>query len=221
VWLPARGDSRGAGMPADPIEIRRIDVDSETSVWVPLKPPAEPAPAAPSPPSVPAPAWRVRPAGVTLGAVLAVTALLRLGLTAHAVLAAGLLAVLGMLAVIDLESRVLPNRIIGPATVGVLAFQTVLFPERLAECLIAALGAALLLLLPTLFHRGAMGMGDVKLAGLLGAALGGDVLVALMVGSLASVPAALVMLLRGSSLRGATLPLGPFLAVGAIVTLLA
>ena len=207
-------------MAADPFDIRRIDLDGETSVWVPVKPPAEPAPA-PESESAPARAWRVRPAGVTLGAALAGLALLRLGLSAHAALAAGLLAVLGVLAVIDLESRILPNRIIGPAAVGVLAFQAAFFPGRLVECILAGLGAALLLLLPSVIQGGAIGMGDVKLAGLLGVGLGGGVLVALTVGSLASAPVALVMLLRGSSRRGTTLPFGPFLAFGAAVTLLA
>jgi leader peptidase (prepilin peptidase) / N-methyltransferase len=204
-------------MPVDPLEIQRIDVDSETSVWLPVTPRA----ASDEPQRAPAaPTWRVRPAGVMLGAVLAGAALLRLGLTSDGVFAAGLLAVLGVLAVIDLEFRVLPNRILGPAAVAVLVLQAALFPDRLVECIVAGLGAALLLLLPTLFQRRAMGMGDVKLAGLLGLALGGKVLVALMLGSLASVPAALVLVVRGSSMRGATLPFGPFLAFGAAVTLL-
>jgi leader peptidase (prepilin peptidase)/N-methyltransferase len=205
-------------MSVDPFELRRIDVDSETSVWVPLRPPAEPEAAAPAEPRPPA--WRVRPAGLALGAALAVTALLRFGLSPGALLAAGFLAVLGVLAVIDLEFRLLPNRILGPAAVAVLAFQAGFFPERLVESLLAGVGAVVLLASPTLFKRGAMGMGDVKLGGLLGLALGGNVLVAITAGSLASVPAALVMLLRGSSLRGATIPFGPFLALGAAVTVL-
>jgi leader peptidase (prepilin peptidase)/N-methyltransferase len=208
----ALAGSRVPAMSADPLELRRIDVDSEISVWVPLNASGEHEP--------PAPAWSVRPAGITLGAMLAAAALLRLGLTAHGVLAAGLLALVGLLAVIDLDSRVLPNRILGPTAAGVLAFQTGFFPHRLAECLLAGLGAALLLLLPTLFQRGAMGIGDVKLAGVLGLALGGKVLVALTLGSLATVPAAFVILIRGSSLRGATIPFGPFLAFGAVVALL-
>jgi leader peptidase (prepilin peptidase)/N-methyltransferase len=203
-------------MPADPFALRRIDVDGETSVWLPLNQPTDPDAASPAR----APAWTVRPAGVALGALLAAAALLRFGLTAEGLLAAGLLAVLGILAVIDLESRVLPNRILGPAAVGVLAFQAAFFSERLVECLVAGLGAALLLLLPSLIKRGAMGMGDVKLAGLLGLALGGKVLVALTLGSLASVPVALLILVRGSALRGATIPFGPFLAVGAAVVVL-
>jgi leader peptidase (prepilin peptidase)/N-methyltransferase len=207
-----------AAMSVDPFELRRIDVDSETSLWVPLKPPPEPEAAAPS--LSRSPAWRVRPAGVALGAVLAGAALVRLGLSAQGVLAAGLLAVLGVLAVIDLEFRLLPNRILGPAAVGVVALQAGLFPGRLVGCLVAAAAAVLLLLLMTVFQRGAMGMGDIKLAGLLGLGLGGNVLLALLVGSLASVPVALLILVRGTSLRGATVPFGPFLAFGAAVTLL-
>jgi leader peptidase (prepilin peptidase) / N-methyltransferase len=202
-------------MPVEPFEIRRIDVDGGATVWVPVAPMAEPAVEA-----VPR-AWRVQPAGIVLGAVLAAAALLRLGPTSEGVLAAALLAVLGLLAVIDLEYRVLPNRIIGLGAASVLALQASLFPERLVECLVAAVGASILLLLPTLVKPGAMGMGDVKLGGLLGLGLGGKVLLALTAGSLASVPVALILLARGSSLRGATLPFGPFLAFGAALTLLA
>jgi leader peptidase (prepilin peptidase)/N-methyltransferase len=197
---------------AEPAELRRIDVDGETSIWVPLNAAGDPDP--------PGRAWRVRPAAVMLGALLAAAALLRLGLNEQGALAAGLLALVGVLAVIDVESRVLPNRILGPAAVALLAFQTGFFPHRLAECVLAALGAALLLALPSLFHRDAMGIGDVKLAGVLGLALGGKVLLALTLGSLATVPAALVILCRRSSLRGATIPFGPFLAFGAAAAVL-
>ena len=64
-------------------------------------------------------------------------------------------------------------------------------------------------------------MGDVKLGALLGAALGQEVLSALMLGFLAVVPFALVLLVRrGAAARRSTLPLGPFLAFGAAVALL-
>ena len=87
--------------------------------------------------------------------------------------------------------------------------------------MLAALGAALLLALPSVFQRDAMGIGDVKLAGVLGLALGGKVLLALTLGSLATVPAALVILCRAvRRVRGATIPFGPFLAFGAAAALL-
>jgi leader peptidase (prepilin peptidase) / N-methyltransferase len=201
-------------MAPEPFEIARIDIDGAAAVFVPVEPLPRPEPGAP------VRAWRVRPAGLVLATVLAALAFVRLGPTSEGVLAASVLAVLGVLSVIDLESRVLPNRIIGPAAAGVLALQAALFPERIVESVVFALGASLLLLLPTIFNRGAMGMGDVKLAGLLGLALGGEVLLALTAGSLAAVPVALIALARGSSLRTATLPFGPFLAFGAAVALL-
>jgi prepilin signal peptidase PulO-like enzyme (type II secretory pathway) len=201
-------------MPAEPFEILRIDVDGQAAVFVPVESLAE------AQAEAPARAWRVRPAGIALATALAAVAFLRLGLTSDGVLAASVLAVLGVLSVIDLESRVLPNRILGPAAAGVFLLQAALFPDRIVESVVFALAASLLLFLPTLFNRGAMGMGDVKLAGLLGLALGGKVLLALTVGSLASVPVALIALARGSSLRTATLPFGPFLAFGASLALL-
>jgi leader peptidase (prepilin peptidase)/N-methyltransferase len=146
--------------------------------------------------------------------------LVRLGATPEGLLAAVVLGVLGVLTVIDLEHRLLPNRIVGPAAITVLLLQAGLFPGRLVECIIAAACTSLLLLLPALLRRNALGMGDVKLAGVLGAALGGKVLAALTLGSLASAPVALFLLLRGTEGRSATLPFGPFLTFGTAVVLL-
>jgi leader peptidase (prepilin peptidase) / N-methyltransferase len=198
----------------DAVDILRIDVDDEISVWVPAAPPADAIPAVGR-------AWRVRPAGLALGGVLACAALLRVGTTPAGLLAAGVLAVLGVLAVIDLEWRMLPNAIVLPAIACVLAWQLAFLPGRFVEALVAAVGAAVFLLLPSLFRRGAIGMGDVKVAALLGAALGAPVAMALAVGSFAAWPVALVLVVRGASVRGATIPFGPFLALGGAVMLLA
>ena len=214
-------------MEPDAFDIRRIDVGQDISVWVPVAPmadrgtpaPAHPAAAQPDP-GPPEPAWRVRPAGVAIGGAFALAALLRIGVTPTGLLAAGVLCVLGVLAVIDFDFRLLPNRIVLPAIAAVLAWQLAFFPERFAEAALAAVGAAAFLLLPSLFRRGAIGMGDVKLAALLGAALGAPVALALAVGSVAAWPAALALVVRGASVRGATIPFGPFLAFGAAVVLL-
>ena len=210
-----------AMMDADAIDIRRIDVDDEISVYVPAASAPDAIPPAASAVDAEGPAWRVRPAGLALGGVLACAALVRVGTTSAGFLAAAVLAVLGILAVIDLEWRLLPNKIVLPAIAGVLAWQLAFLPDRFAEALVAAVGAALFLLLPSLFRRGAIGMGDVKVAALLGAALGAPVVLALAVGSLAAWPVALVMVLRRASLRGATIPFGPSLALGGAVMLLA
>jgi leader peptidase (prepilin peptidase) / N-methyltransferase len=214
-------------MEPEPFDIRRIDVGRDISVWVPVaavpttaeRVDPEPAAAEPDPGPLER-LWRVRPAGVALGAVFALAALVRIGVTPDGLLAAGVLCVLGVLAIIDYEVRLLPNRIVLPAIAAVLAWQLAFFPERFAEAALAAVGAAAFLLLPSLFRRGAMGLGDVKLAALLGAALGAPVAFALAVGSLAAWPVALVLVVRGASVRGATIPFGPFLALGAAVVLL-
>jgi prepilin signal peptidase PulO-like enzyme (type II secretory pathway) len=184
--------------------VRRVDVGDGIYVAVPVASTSVPA------------------AGLALGAGAALVAVLRLGATADGALAAGLLAVLAALAAIDLRARVLPNRIIGPAMLAVLAWQLAVAPERVPEFLLAGLGAGAFLLLPSLVRRGAVGMGDVKLAALLGLALGRDVVGALLIGSVAAVPVALALLvLGGAGARHEALPFGPFLALGAAVVLLA
>jgi leader peptidase (prepilin peptidase)/N-methyltransferase len=124
-----------------------------------------------------------------------------------------------VLAGIDLRYRLLPNRIVLPALAVVLTWQIVSSPGQTGEWLLSAAGGALFLLIPSLLRPGAIGMGDVKLAAVLGAALGADVRVALLLGFLAMVPAAFVVLIRRG--RHATLPLGPCLALGAAIVLLA
>ena len=211
-------------MTADPFDIRRIELDADPAVWLPAPRPAqgdEPEPDSQPEPAPARPAARVRPAAAVVAAAVAGAALLRLGPTREGLLAASTLAVLTVLAAIDLEVRLLPNRIVFPACLGAIAWQAILFPDRLVECLIAGVGAALVFLLPSLIQPGAIGMGDVKVAAFLGIVLGADVIAALLVGSLLSAPVALVLLAKGYGARRAALPFGPFLALGAAVALLA
>ena len=124
------------------------------------------------------------------------------------------------LAAIDLEHRIIPNRIVIPATAAILVAQIAVSPDRALEWAAAALGAAAFLLLPLLVYPSGMGMGDVKLALLLGAGLGWSVVPAFVVGLLAAFVAALVVLARGGlSARKTALPFAPFLACGALVAL--
>jgi leader peptidase (prepilin peptidase) / N-methyltransferase len=148
-------------------------------------------------------------------------ALLRFGVGGQLAVAAVLISSLCLLTVIDITERRLPNRIIFPATAFVLTAHIVLFPDRTPEWILAAVGAALVLLLPLLVYPSSVGMGDVKLMLLLGAALGSAVTTALLVGSLAAAVYAGLLLVRGGSeARRTSFALGPFLAFGAIVALL-
>jgi leader peptidase (prepilin peptidase)/N-methyltransferase len=130
-----------------------------------------------------------------------------------------MLVVLAALAAVDLRARVLPNRIVAPAIAAALAWQLAFFPGRWYEWLLAGLGAGVFLLVPGLLQPGAVGLGDVKLAVLLGIALGAAVVSALMLAFLLAAPVALAVLARRG--RNATLPYGPFLALGAAIVLLA
>jgi leader peptidase (prepilin peptidase) / N-methyltransferase len=138
----------------------------------------------------------------------------------HALLAAVTGAVLVVLSAVDIERRIIPNRIVLPAAAAVLAMQVVLFPDRAVESAVAAILAALVLVIPQLFGRAWMGMGDVKLALLLGAALGWGVIGAVLLGFVCTLPVALLVLVRGGlGARRTMLPFGPFLSLGALIVL--
>jgi leader peptidase (prepilin peptidase)/N-methyltransferase len=167
------------------------------------------------------PTWRLSPAVLLLAAAAALAAPLRLGVTPYAVMVGGALAVLVVLSAIDLQARILPNKILLPAMAAVLAGQLVFYPGNALESVVAAFGAVGLLLTPRLFNPAAMGMGDVKLAAFLGLLLGAEVLPALMLGFLATAPVlAMLLVTRGRAARRASIPLGPFLALGAAIVLL-
>jgi len=129
--------------------------------------------------------------------------------------------VLVAIAAIDIQRRIIPNRIVLPATAIVLVARIISLPHRAPEFVLAAVAAAVVLMLPNLFNRSAMGMGDVKLCLLLGAALGWAAFTAILVAFLAAGPFAALTLIRGGrSARKASIPLGPFLAFGALAILL-
>ena len=153
-------------------------------------------------------------------ALLVAASVLRFGLTAEAAVASFFCVVLVAISAIDIEYRIVPNRIVVPAAAIVLVAQTALQPSL--EWLLAALGASGFLLLAALAYPKGMGMGDVKLALLLGAMLGRSVAVGLMIGFLAAlVPAAALALRHGSKARKIAIPFAPFLALGAVVALFA
>jgi leader peptidase (prepilin peptidase)/N-methyltransferase len=160
------------------------------------------------------------PAVELVTALLVVGCVVAFGVTLEALVAAFFCAVLVAISAIDIEHRIIPNKIVLPATVIVLAANTALEPSL--EWAVAALGCSLFLFLAVLAYPAGMGMGDVKLALLLGAALGRTAPVALMVGMLAAlVPVAVLFALHGKAARKMAIPFGPFLAFGGVVALFA
>lgn len=118
----------------------------------------------------------------------------------------------------DLEHRLIPDKIILPATAAILVLRTIDDPS--VEWILSALGAGLVLFLIVLAYPRGLGMGDVKLSALLGAGLGIAVIPAMFVGFfVAFVPAALLLVRHGKEARKKAIPLGPFLALGGVVAL--
>lgn len=133
-------------------------------------------------------------------------------------LTAALIAVAG----IDIDHRIVPNRIALPAAAWGLGASAALRPTELPELLVAGAGAFLVLLLAVLVYPGGMGMGDVKLAGVIGVYLGMAIVAALLAAFLAGSAWGLAKIARhGALARKEAVPFAPFLAAGGLIGLIA
>ena len=122
----------------------------------------------------------------------------------------------------DLERRIIPNAILAAGSLAAVAIVAASDPSSLPERLIAAAGAGGFLLAAALAYPRGMGMGDVKLAAVMGLFLGRAVVPALAIAVLAGALVGAAMLIRhGSEARKRAIPFGPFLAFGGVVGLLA
>jgi leader peptidase (prepilin peptidase)/N-methyltransferase len=132
--------------------------------------------------------------------------------------AAMLIAVAG----IDLEHRIVPNKILLPMAVWGIGATAFVDASRLPEALIAGAGAFTFLLVAAMVHPAGMGMGDVKLAGVMGIFLGASIAPALLIGFLTgSVVGIAILAKHGAAGRKKGVPFAPFLALGGIAGLLA
>lgn len=134
-----------------------------------------------------------------------------------------LVAVLVPVALIDLDHHLIPNRIMAPAAFAAVAIGLITDPAGVPQQLIWGAGAGAFLLVFALAYPRGMGMGDVKLAAVLGLFLGRSVAVALLVGVFAGAILGGMIIARVGVARGrkTAVPFGPFLALGAVVALLA
>jgi leader peptidase (prepilin peptidase)/N-methyltransferase len=161
-------------------------------------------------------------------AVIAVTALLTAGVAVaqssatNAVLRGVLVLVLVPCGLIDLERRIIPNRITGPGALVGLALGLALDPGGEPKRLLWAAIAGGFLLVAALANPSGMGMGDVKLVGVMGLYLGPAVIVAVLVALVGSIVAGAVIARRVGvrAARKTQLALGPFLAAGGIIAAL-
>jgi len=153
-------------------------------------------------------------------AALLVACYFAFGISLEGLAAAVFCAALVVITATDLSHRIVPNLVVLPAAAIVCALMTAAEPSP--EWAIAGVGAALFLFIVALAYPGGMGMGDVKLALLMGVALGRAVAVALPLGMIAALIPAIVLFARhGSRARKMAIPFAPFLAVGSVIALFA
>jgi leader peptidase (prepilin peptidase) / N-methyltransferase len=134
-----------------------------------------------------------------------------------------LVTVLVPVALIDLEHRIIPNRITAPAAVIALAIGLALDMDFVVEQLIAGAAAGGFFLLAAIAYPRGMGMGDVKLAGVMGLYLGRGVGLAVLVGLVAGVLVGAIIIARVGAKEGrkTAVPFGPFLALGGLIAIFA
>jgi leader peptidase (prepilin peptidase)/N-methyltransferase len=134
-----------------------------------------------------------------------------------------LVGVLVPVAMIDLEHQIIPNKITLPAAVAAVAIGFALHRSGLAEQLIAGAAAGGFLLVFVLAYPRGMGMGDVKLAAVLGLFLGRSVAVAILGGVLLGTVVGAAVMARVGVQQGrkTKVPFGPFLALGGLIALFA
>jgi leader peptidase (prepilin peptidase)/N-methyltransferase len=122
----------------------------------------------------------------------------------------------------DLERRIIPNKVLAIASLVGLAIVAVSDPGSVAERAACAGGAGGVLFAAALAYPGGMGMGDVKLAAVMGLFLGVEVIPAMLIALLAGSLVGLAMMVRlGAAARKRAIPFGPFLALGGVVGLFA
>ena len=156
-----------------------------------------------------------------LTAALCAAVVLASGPEPETLLGLAFVLILVPVAFIDLDHRIIPNKLTGLGAVVAVALLAVIDPGALPEHLLAGAAAGGFLLAAALAKPGGMGMGDVKLAAVMGLFLGRAVAPALFAALiLGSVVGAAVMARRGMR-RGTTIPFGPWLALGGVAGLLA
>jgi len=154
-----------------------------------------------------------------LTGALCVGAVLAHHSAASIALSVALILLLVPAAAIDIEHRIIPNRLTALGAVLALGIGLLLDPSGEPERLIAGAAAGGFLLIAALAYPGGMGMGDVKLAGVMGLFLGRAVAPAIAIALVAGTVAGIAVIARKGAREGrkTAVPFGPFLALGALV----
>lgn len=144
---------------------------------------------------------------------------LRFGLTLDLAGALVLVGALVVLAATDLEHRLLPNAVVGPAALVGLALSVAARPEWWWVYPLSGVAAAAALFAIASLYPGGMGMGDVKMALMLGFFLGPYAFLAVFLGALAGALVSGALMATRRIGRRAHVPFGTFMALGALIVL--
>ncbi len=159
---------------------------------------------------------------LALGGLYAATVAVLWGDLAEVLLGIVFVTLLVAITLTDLKRRIIPNRVLLVGAGIGLAIVVLGDPGSLPERMAAAGAAGGLLFLVALAYPQGMGLGDVKLAAVMGLFLGREVAPAILVALLAGSLVGLALIAReGAAARKRAIPFGPFLALGGIVGLLA
>lgn len=159
---------------------------------------------------------------LAVGIFFAATVLVYRDDPAQAAIGMVFVAMLAVVALTDIERRVIPNVVLLAGAVACLAIALPTDPGGVPERLIAAAAAGGLFFLVALAYPAGMGLGDVKLAAAMGLFLGWAVAPAILAALLAGSLVGLALIARhGAGARKMAIPFGPFLALGGVVGLLA
>jgi leader peptidase (prepilin peptidase) / N-methyltransferase len=167
-------------------------------------------------------AWRYPLVELATAVLLAVTVLV-VGANEEVWLGLAFVLLLVPVTVIDIDFRIIPNKLMIAGTVAALVILALTRADDIPEHLIAACAAGGFLLVAAIAYPAGMGMGDVKLAFVMGLFLGRDVGPAMLAGLLAASVVGIAIMARKGAAEGrkTAIPFGPFLALGGIVGLLA
>jgi leader peptidase (prepilin peptidase)/N-methyltransferase len=124
---------------------------------------------------------------------------------------------------IDLDHRIIPNKLMVIGAIAAPALVLLVAPQDLVEHLVAGAAAGGFFLIAAVAYPRGMGMGDVKLAAVLGLFLGRAVGPAIFIALLAGTVVGAIVIARKGAVEGrkTAVPFGPFLALGAVCALLA
>jgi leader peptidase (prepilin peptidase)/N-methyltransferase len=159
---------------------------------------------------------------LAVGALFAATVLVHGGDPAEIAIDLVFVTMLVAVTLTDLERRIIPNKILLAGAIACVAIALPTDPAGMPERLIAAAGAGGLFFLAALVYPAGMGLGDVKLAAVMGLFLGRSVAPAIFVALLAGSLVGVALIARhGARGRKMAIPFGPFLALGGLVGVLA